>query len=358
MKNFEGEVMKRKETIADKVARKVSAGESFQRSWKVHEEAFGPILTPAFKGDEQSRVNLTAALNKVCRGDIKGGFKKLERLEKFCETDADLAAWHFFKGLCFDLAGEEEAMLMEYMDAGEFGHNFYLPYMKCATHAYQGALYEPAETDFRKAIECLEADQLDEQKITHLAYAYFNLSSTLLMMHRTSEAEEMMRKSEQIQANLPGRKAAEAILCAVKGDEARAKAALVIVETEEVVVAKATREAVEKILNGTHPHYNELEVDMSAVEAFWDWFIVNQKIMRRMIDREEMEEVLTMIQEALTPLLPFLDREIEIGMYVEEEECHIDLAVSFMVALNHTYTILLENRPKQVDSYWQFEIVH
>lgn len=44
----------RKETIADKMAKKAFLSDDFQRQWAVHMAAFGPILGPAFPEDYSS----------------------------------------------------------------------------------------------------------------------------------------------------------------------------------------------------------------------------------------------------------------------------------------------------------------
>ena len=72
----------KKETIADKMARKAFFSEEVQRQWAVHMGAFGPILEPAFEEDFQSRIHLLAALNHLSRRDLRAGLKKLEQLRE------------------------------------------------------------------------------------------------------------------------------------------------------------------------------------------------------------------------------------------------------------------------------------
>ena len=79
----------KKETFAEKLARKSFESAGVQRSWKVHVQAFGPILEPAFAEDFQTRIHLINALNHISNRDLKTGLKKLQLIEKACETDAD-----------------------------------------------------------------------------------------------------------------------------------------------------------------------------------------------------------------------------------------------------------------------------
>ena len=88
----------KKETLAEKFARKSFESAGIQKSWQVHMQAFGPILEPAFRENFQARIHLTNALNHISTRDIRTGLKKLRLVEKFCETDADKAAWLFLHG--------------------------------------------------------------------------------------------------------------------------------------------------------------------------------------------------------------------------------------------------------------------
>ena len=48
----------RKETFADKLARKTFESSAIQKSWQTHMQAFGPILEPTFVNDYQSKIHL------------------------------------------------------------------------------------------------------------------------------------------------------------------------------------------------------------------------------------------------------------------------------------------------------------
>ena len=84
-----------KQTIADKMAEKTFLSEGFQRQWRIHLQAFGPILEPAFVEKYQALVHLTAALNLISNRKIKDGLNKLQLVEKHISCDADRAAWLF-----------------------------------------------------------------------------------------------------------------------------------------------------------------------------------------------------------------------------------------------------------------------
>ena len=77
----------KKETLADKLARKTFQSRAFQKSWNIHVQAFGPILEPAFTGDYQARVHLTAALNLLSQQKLVEALQKLQALQEKVHQD-------------------------------------------------------------------------------------------------------------------------------------------------------------------------------------------------------------------------------------------------------------------------------
>ena len=65
----------KKETFAEKLARKSFESAASQKSWHTHMQAFGPILEPAFIDNYKARVDLTAALNFISNRELKKGLK-------------------------------------------------------------------------------------------------------------------------------------------------------------------------------------------------------------------------------------------------------------------------------------------
>lgn len=69
-----------------------AAQQAMQRSWNIHMQAFGPILSEAFKGNIEARAALTAALNHISRQNVKRGLELLRALKDHCRCSADLPA--------------------------------------------------------------------------------------------------------------------------------------------------------------------------------------------------------------------------------------------------------------------------
>lgn len=229
--------------IVKKMADKAICNENVKESWKAHEQVFGPILTPAFVNDSVARVRLTAALNALSGRDIDKAFKKLKTLQKYCVTDADKAAWLYFMGLCADLAGDRDAMIGFYAEAGTYQHRFYLPYLKLAKCALADGVFEIAEDNYRLAIRCLKDTELNTQSteillnaqsVDVLATAYTNLTSCLTMMHKYEAAQAALAASEKVLAVQPGRAATKAVLYAAMGKRTQAEECLSLLEKKDL----------------------------------------------------------------------------------------------------------------------------
>lgn len=349
----------KKETLADKLAKKTFFGKDFQKSWAVHMQAFGPILEPAFAENYQARVHLTAALNRISQRDIRGGMEKLKGLQKYCETNADKAAWLFFMGVACEVGGAKEQMISCYQQAGTFGHRFYMPYLKVAKAAHGDAVYEIAEKNYRAAIHCFDGAGLGDQEKIILASAYTNLGNCLVMMHRYEEAAATMDTAEQILPGQRGMDAARALLYAVKQETDKADACLArMEETMPAEVTAETRKMVEAIVKGEHPHFTRQNVEADRVSAFWDWFAANQAQLAKLIRDQKTEEFFPRMQEKLTEVFPFLDRMPELGIQPEEDSITLTLADFYMVSLEHGYQVLLAACPEELKTAWKFEIAH
>lgn len=350
--------MKKKETLADKAAKKAFFTEQFQKSWTVHMGAFGPILGPAFPEDYQARVHLTAALNDISRRDIHGGLEKLKKIQDRCETNADKAAFLFFAGLCFEMAGQQEQMLAFYKSAGEFHHRFYMPYMKLAKFYQQGSMYERAEEHFRGAIGCFEGTGLSDADRRILGSAYTSLASCQTMMHRYGEAEASLETSRQLWPDAPGRSAAEAVLYAALGQTEKMEASLSVLENHAPEAYPPVRDMTGRILAGTEPLFCPVPVEEEKIAAFWQWFLDAREDMEARMDKEEFEGILDPINEWLNDLFPFGEQELEAEILIEKEQFRLQLQDIYAVGLTRGYEQLLAARPEEGLDRWKFEIVH
>lgn len=227
---------------------------ALRQSWEVHRQAFGPILEPAFEENPQVRILLINALNHISRREIKRGMELLKEIHPYCIYDEDRAAWTFFVGLCFEMAGAREQMLQWYADAGKYDHRFYLPYLKLAKAAHSEAQFEKAKGYYETAIECLlEMPENDKDEII-LGSAYTNLTSCLTMLHQYPAAEAAWKEAQKYPLQ-PGAAATAAILYAAMGNGEKAAAYIEELKQKLPAWVEQTQTMTQQILNGTHPHF-------------------------------------------------------------------------------------------------------
>lgn len=345
-----------KETFAEKVARKSFESAAIQKSWQAHIQAFGPILEPAFVDNYQARLDLTAALNFISNRDLKKGLNKLQLIENNCSTDEDKAAWLFCMGVCMEMANLKEDMIAFYQQAGEYGHSFYLPYLKIAKTAHNDGVFEVAEENYIKAIQCLKKEKLDEQKCIILGSAYTNYASCLTMMHRYEEAEKALKNSKEILPEQKGRAATEAILQAAMGNAEKAYFYTDATATESPAFYEHTKKMVTEIIEKKHPHFSLVALEEGAMEAFWDWFVSNEKNFLKKLELKDYDTVFQMIQPKLKEVFPFMERELEFGIEPREGFYQITFADFFVVSLEEGYKRLIKIVPKPLAEHWAFDI--
>lgn len=210
-------------------------------------EAFGPILGPAFRSDFEARIHLTAALNNLSQKKIKSCFTKLSILKNMCRCDEDCAAWYFFMGLAFELSGMKDEMLRYYRECVKYKPAFSMPYLMIAKCAHAEANPEYAEKYYAKAAELLEKEDLPAQTKLIRASVYTNYFSCLTSLGKYSEAETMLRKSEEILPDFTERLHYACILYAYMGNEEKLSAYLAKLKTENPGLYEATVQLIEKL---------------------------------------------------------------------------------------------------------------
>lgn len=231
-----------------------SAENALRYNWEVHRQAFGPILEPAFVENPQVRVSLIAALNHISRREIKQGMKILKQIRKYCIYDEDKAAWTFFVGVGFEMAGAREEMLKWYAEAGTYNHRFYLPYLKLAKAAHNDGRYQEAREYYETAIECLlEMSENDKDEVI-LGAAYTNLTACLTLMYCYRDAASAWKKAEQYPLP-PGAESVAAILFAAMKDPEKTAYYTEMVREKCPMFLKHTQDTTRQILDGTHPHF-------------------------------------------------------------------------------------------------------
>lgn len=347
-----------KESLANKMARKAFYRNDVQQSWKVHIQAFGPILRPAFSDNFQAKIHLTAALNHISKGNLQQAMPKLQQVQNFIENDADKAMLLFALGVYCETAGAQEQMAAYYDAANQCGHSFYLPYLKVAKYCLGAADYAPAEENFRKAIACFDAAALSDADKIILGSAYANLGSCLTMLHRYEDAWTALENSKAFCPDAPGRAAAEAVLHALKGDEASVAACIAVLEEHTPDAVESVRQSTAKILAKTDPLFFTVPVDNEKMAAFWNWFGTYENELKGLLDGEKYEEGLTPVAKELLTTFPFLENIPNVGLGKNDKGYVLELKDYYAVGIVDAYEQLIAACSEDIKSRWQFAIAH
>ncbi len=346
----------KKGSLVETLAKRAFYSDAILKSWQGHTQTFGRILEPAFVENYQARIDLTAALNLIGNHEVQKGLQKLQSMQKYISTDEDRAAWLFCVGLGFETANRKEEMLAFYQQAGEYGHTFYLPYLKVANSANKDCVFDVAEENYLKGIECLLKDETLEQRDTILGAAYTNYASTLTMMHRYEEAEETLKKSLKILPEHKGRAAVEAILAAAKGNVEKAHMHLDNLKTQLPDSYESVRDMVDSILENRNPQFDRIAIQDGAIDEFWNWFGSNEGAFFEKFKKNEYDTVALMIQTQLKKVFPFVERDLEVGITPKEEKYLITFADFYMVSLQYGYEELIKAAPEPILQHFEFTV--
>ena len=347
-----------KESLANKMARKAFYRNDVQQSWKGHMQAFGPILRPAFADNFQAKIHLTAALNHISKGNLQQAMPKLQQVQNFIENDADKAMLLFALGVYCETAGAQAEMAAYYNAANQCGHSFYLPYLKVAKFCLGAADYAPAEENFRKAIACFDAAALSDADKIILGSAYANLGSCLTMLHRYEDAWTALENSKAFCPDAPGRVAAEAVLHALKGDEASVAACIAVLEEHTPDAVESVRQSTAKILANSDPLFFTVPVDNEKMTAFWNWFAGYENELKTLLDGEKYEEGLTPVAKELLTTFPFLENIPNVGLGKNDKGYVLELKDYYAVGIVDAYEQLIAACSADIQSRWQFAIAH
>ena len=347
-----------KESLADKMARKAFFRNDFQKSWQVHMQAFGPILKPAFEGNYQAKIHMTAVLNHISTRNLAQALPKLQGLQKYCETEADKAALLFCMALYSEMAGDAQQMLGYYNAANQCGHQFYMPYLKVGQFFLNNRMYQEAEENIRKAIGCFAATGLSKQDTLVLGSAYTNLASCLTMTHRYDEAEAALVTSRSLYPDAPGRAAPEAALHAIRGNAQQVAACIETLKAENEAVANAVKESTDKILAGTDPVFFPVPVEEEKMAAFWTWYASYEAELKEKLDGEQYDEGLTPVAKELLHTFPFLEDIPNVGLGKNSNGYVLELKDYYAVGIVDAYEKLLAICPQSIQDRWQFVITH
>ena len=344
--------------VKNKMLENSAFQEKFQQAWNVHAAVFGPMMEPAFAGNNEARTHMLAALNQISKNETDKAMQTLRQLEKHLRNDADRAAWYYFTGLAMERAGKANEAIGPYIRANTFGHGFYLPYMKVARSAHGDMEFGIAEENYLRAISCLEKAEQNPQHITVLATACANLAACYTYMHRYDDAETYLAKSISVTPEQPARESVTAMLAAAKLERARAEENIAALEAQNPELAAATRNQVEAILAGNNPHFAVKEADHQALIAFWQWFIRNEKTLFNLLSNRNANLLSEMLQEQLGPIFAPAQMQLAFGVQYDGKVFTINMCDRYSRTARSILTQMLALRPEILPDRWAFRIIH
>ena len=324
---------------------------TFQPRWQNYCRRFGPIMEPAFKNDMPSRLKLLDALDFISARQLNKAVDCLQEIREQAVTDADTAAWSFFIGFCFELAGQREHMMHCYKASTSFEHSFYLPYLKMAVAEHSEADFSSAKDDYVMAMSCLgqmPAETMDSQALLR---AWTGTVSCLTMMHRYSEAEEMMKQGDE---NHPRMAPAAAVLYAALGNRQKTQEFLEKIQELDAEQAKITGDLTAEILNGSHPHFHPQQIETKLLEEFWLRFSAEAENLKTLEEKELSES----LSEKLSKIYPFMGRPVQLRVESSEKKTAIYLKDCYAIGLQQGFGRLLNMRPDGLGEEWSFAIEH
>lgn len=334
-----------------------SAEEALRRSWAVHKQAFGPILEPAFQENQQVLIPLINALNHISRCDVKRGLDLLHSIKDQCIYDADKAAWCFFIGLAFEMSGLDDQMLRWYEKSFEYGHRFYLPYLKVAKNAHGKADFGKAKVNYIDGIACLEEMPDSPQKKILLGSTYINLCACLTMTHEYAEAVTAWNKAHSYPMQ-PASGATGAVLFAAMGDKERCDICIEAVKKNAPQVLEHAQDVTDKIYSGEHPHFCALPLSRVRMETFWIWFLKNEAELTSSLRSNDPSEGIKTLAERVNAVFTFLLQDARVSVKKDGVKLIVTLRDVYAVSLTHGYGELIALRPKELDGHWEFKVEH
>jgi hypothetical protein len=179
------------------------------------------------------------------------------------------------------------------------------------------------------------------------------------MMHRYTDAQAALEASRELSPATPGRTAAEAILCALRGSAAQVEQCLETLRQQSPELYDGVRQRTEKILARTDPLFFPVEVDEEKVAGFWRWFIGCEAELNAMLERKEYAAAVTQVAQQLLQTFPFLEEQPYIALGKNAEGYILEIHDMYAVAVMQAYKTLLQSRPQTPEEQRiRFAVVH
>lgn len=246
-----------------------------------------PILKDALTGDPVNQLLTLRIMDDTARGRHADAAKKLEQLRRVVRdgsSDADKALYCVLMGESH-VQQQQMGQAARWMHkASRYNHRFHYPYLLLGFHRlfHRGEPDRAAEL-FDRAISCIyDFPPLDESKQAVIALMHAAMAYALLLMHRTEDARLTLHKAAAA-ARTEEYLHAAAHIHAALGQRDEAEEALAGLKKVNGNRHANASEGVALLLAGTHPHFTARPIDPEPVRAYWDWFVQEERTLRRLL---------------------------------------------------------------------------
>ena len=149
-----------------------------------------------------------------------------------------------------------------------------------------------------------------------------------------------------------------AVLYAVHGKNDKTAEKLAILKETAPDLYLKTEKLTARILNGEDSHFCRILPKEELIVLFWKWFTAHETDMVTMLAGEHPEKVIEMIQGKLSPVFPFMEQDIEIGIRIQNAQCILEVADYYAAAVHAGLVQLLNAQPEELKTHWKWNIVH
>ena len=327
------------------------------KKWRMeHTKVFGELYADAFSQNDEAQVCLTAALINISQREFESAMPKLDMLENICTTESDEIAVNYFKGLNYEMLGNEAQMSEYYEKLRNVSAipKFILtlhPYYRTAKFAQRESECSKSMYYYRKALDFYDGAKIDSHVANIASHIIYDMATLCLYMHEYTACERLLNTSYQYdKSQNQQRDYVKAVLLAVQGNRDDCKK---FINSLNLFIRANCQAITDAIFSGSDPHYCIVTQDRSLYEDFWNYFLQDEESIRDMILGGKIEEAQRIVSQKLTKALGFMKRTLDCRIEKESENIEIYCKNYWVKSLIEEHTALFAAKPDKL-SNWKF----
>ena len=325
--------------------------ENYQNWRKVHARAFGDLFENAFAENDEAQMCLTAALNNISKRNFDAAIPTLDMLEKIYSDEADEIAINYFKGLNYEMLGDEEKMTEYYeklksaSDTPKFNIGLH-PYYRTAKFAQRDSECQKSFYYYRKALDFYNDAALSSHSLKIASDIVYQIATLCLYMHEYEECERFLGFSYLYdEEENQQRDYVKAILHAAKGESDECRK---MIEGLDSFLKDSCISKTEAIQSGTDPHYCTVLQDRSQYEEFWNSIQRDFQALKSTIMNGKIREAEGLVSQRLTEAMPFMNRKLDCKIEEENGIILVKCKNYYTKSLIAEYDALFSKKPTKL----------